>query len=296
MRLLLAPAAVLLILPLSGCLGGSGPFGPDEHIPDTWPSQGDARLQPGSRLYFSFGDFATQCTAGFMFRSADNATLYLAVTAHCLHPRDGSGASLGDKEVGDAVYDGPPRSSRKVGTIAYDGWAGGQETVGRDFALVALSNLEGIRDRAHPAVKEWDGPTGLADASTALPGQQVFAYGNSVGRQSAADNAKTGRLFVSDGEQLYVRLDTDAIQGDSGGPLLGWDGQALGLLHGELTFQAGGQPLPEGTDIFTPLRPAVERAQQDVPVSLVTWSFDGPATPIGGLPVAAEAAPASPPA
>lgn len=280
-----AMALVLLLLPLSGCFGL---FEDDRVIPDEFPQT--ARLQPGSQLYFVDGSAASQCTAGFLFRSPDNETLYLSTSAHCLRP-------AGTLQVGDPVYDRVPGlTTRAIGTVAYDGWANGDQAIDRDFALVAISNREGVREHTNPAVKSWGGPLGLADSALAAPGQRVVAYGASSSRGADhPDNPREGRLLAYDqsglgllgqGDALVVASEKDTIPGDSGGPLMTWDGLALGILHGSNDVVVP-VLIPQGMAAFTPVDINIQRARDaGVPVQLVTWpAFDGP-----GVPVAATGA------
>lgn len=265
---------LLLAISLSGCLsGGGGLFGGEgDHIPDRWPGREKATLYPGAPLYFDHGDVVTQCTAGFMFRSADNETLYLSFTSHCLHP-EGS-----DLTVGAPVY--RSLSGNAIGSVVYDGWADGPQRTDTDFALMEISNRKGVRDHAHPAVKEWDGPVGVADSQTALPMQRLFAFGASQQRgDDHSGLAMEGRLVTTLDGTTYARFDPHPIGGDSGGPMLSWDGKAFGLLHGGATVTVpalGGQEV----DLYTPIDINLPAAREAVPgLQLVTWDYQAPATP-----------------
>ncbi len=261
---------LLLLLPLSGCLVESG-----EEIPPRWPD--DPAIHPGMRLYFVYPDHYSQCTAGFMFASPDNQTLFLSVSAHCLH-------SDGRVKVGDPVYGGIPTDlTRPIGSVAFDGWSG-EQTLARDFALVKISNREGVRENANPAVAHWGGPLDIASSQQATPGTRVAAYGNSANRENPSDNPTLGRLVLTLGGTVRVDLDRHAIQGDSGGPLLTWDGHALGILHGGEIYST-----PVGQtefDVFTPLDRAItmlrsEGAAGVRDATLVTWpSWNGPGSPL----------------
>ncbi len=264
----------LLLLALSGCLTP----GPDV-IPDEWPA--DPAIHPGMRLYFLFGDHYSQCTAGFMFASPDNQTLYLSVSAHCMH-------GDGDLELGAPAYASPPGGkTRPIGNVAFDGWSSGPETLARDFALVELSNREGVRSKANPAVPHWGGPLALATSQQAIPGTKVAAYGNSMGRDDPSGNPTLGRMVLSLDGTVRVQLDRPAISGDSGGPLMTWDGNALGILHGGERYNLG--LINPEFDVFTPLDGAISMLRSEGregvrQARLVTWSqWDGPTTPVNAL-------------
>ncbi len=269
-------AAALLVIALSGCLDGSFGFGPDEVGPEVgWPSESDATLRPGTRLYVSLDDRTSlQCTAGFLFASADNATLYLSFSAHCL----GSGADR--KGLGANVYADRNGRMVHVGDVAFDGWADGED-LRRDFALVAIRNLAGIRDRTHPSVEYWGGPTGVADTSTLVPGSEVITYGASSLREpNDPDNVKSGRFVTRDnlpvglaeGDQLVVRLDPPSMQGDSGAPLMLANGRAAGILS-----QGGSFAIP-GADFsfFVPVDEMLDEVHREPSlrgVRLVGWTL-----------------------
>lgn len=278
-RVPLLAAVLVASLALSGCLRDVDfGLGPREVAPDQgWPSLGDAELRPGVRLYVPVSETASlQCTAGFLFRSPDNATLYLSFAAHCLgqgEGRAGVGADVFVQEPGGAF--------RAVGDVAFDGWAGGDD-LRRDFALVAIRNAEGARDVTHPAVRTWGGPTGLADTAALVPGTEVIAYGASSQRAlDSPDNVKTGRfvlrddlpLALAEGKQMVVRLEPPSVQGDSGAGLMLADGRAAGILS-----QGGDLVLP-GSDVslFVPLDEMVELVGREDPslrgLRLVTWSL-----------------------
>ncbi len=260
-----------ILLLLSGCLTAGR-----DVMPETWPE--DPAIHPGMRLYASYGGHYSQCTAGFMFASPDNATLYLSLSAHCLH-------SEGTIKLGDPIYGAVPNGLRRpIGTVVFDGWQKGDETIVRDFALVALSNREGVRDNASPAVEHWGGPLGVANSQLAIPGTRVAAYGNSMGRADPAGNPSLGRIVETLQGDVQVKLDRDAIQGDSGGPVLTWDGRALGILSHERTL---GDLLGDTqTQLFTPLDVAIRMVRQEGSadvrdVRLVTWGdWRGPGLPL----------------
>lgn len=256
--------SLLVLSGLSGCLDGSLGFGPDEVGPEVgWPDLQDATLRPGVRLYVPLtASTSAQCTAGFLFQSADNATLYLSFAAHCL------GSDEQHKSVGADVYVMDRRGDlRVVGDVAFDGWAGGED-LDRDFALVALRNVEGVRDRVHPAMLHWGGPTGMADTDALLPGAAVVTYGASSQRPlDSPDNVKDGRFVTrddklvafGDGDQLLVRLEPPSQRGDSGSGLMLADGRAAGILS-----QGGATVLP-GSDVslFVPLDEMVGLARAE---------------------------------
>ncbi len=271
-----ALAAPLLILAFAGCLQDSFDFGPSEVGPNSgWPPASKADLRPGAQLFVPLTETASaQCTAAFLFASADNETLYLSFSAHCLGEgpdRKSLGADVMVKRGSNFVH---------IGDVAFDGWAKG-ESLSRDFALVAIRNYEGARDRTHPSVMHWGGPTGVADSSTLLPGTAVLAYGASSQRElNSPDNVKTGRFLFDDslavgffdGDQLVVRLDPPSVQGDSGAPLMLSNGLAAGVLS-----QGGSTVVPNSDfSLFVPVDEMLDLVNQSPgleDVRIVTWQM-----------------------
>lgn len=281
--------AVVLVLVLPGCLQNGFGFGPDKVGPNEgWPDVDEARLRPGAQLFVAAGKQSlSQCTAGFLFQSADNATLYLSFAAHCLgedkEKRGGIGTDVLAHDGDGDLY--------AIGDVAYDGWANGRD-LSRDFALVAIRNVEGARDETHPAMRHWGGPTGMANTDTLLPGTGVVTYGASSKRPTdSPDNVKQGR-FVSRDElpdnpvfnptdgsrQLLVRLEPSSQGGDSGSGLMLADGAAAGILSLGGSLLLGGQPVEETRySTFVPLDQMVEEARRAggdlYGLRLVTWDM-----------------------
>ncbi len=257
----------LLLLTLSGCLS--------QAAPDRWDP--DPAIHPGMRLYIDYPEHVSQCTAGFLFTTPDNGTLFLSVSSHCLHAN-------GSKDLGDPVYGASPTArSRPIGTIAFDGWGAGDDTRARDFALIQIADRASLRAHATAAVPFWGSPHAIATSTDAYIGTPIVAYGNSTTRTNTSHNPTQGWLTAVDAESLRVRLDRPALPGDSGGPLLTLDGQALGMLHAGESY---GTATSRQVDIFTPLDTAIAmvRAEGDAgvrAVRLATWGvWVGVAEPI----------------
>ncbi len=219
---------------LSGCLGSDGfsePFKPGRSGPSlytgSWPEISEAAIRPGVQVITPRGEGAGQCTANFMFRSADNASLYLGLAAHCFGvPGEGEVAPLGTA----VQYVRSDGQRARLGVIAYNAWESGLN-FDRDFGLVKLDNTVAVRGNAHPAVLHFGGPTGIAASDGASPGMKVITYGHSSQRsQNDPDNPREGWVLAKDGEIISVVTDHPGIQGDSGSGLMTGDGRALGVL------------------------------------------------------------------
>ncbi len=230
MRFLHAVAAVALAALLSGCFASEYV---EEYRPpprksapvEAWPAVEDADIRPGVNINVVTGDSSGSCTSNFLFRSPDNATLYLGLAAHC----------FGDAPTGTSV-DVAGRGG--AGRIAFNAWdhVGEQDRFDYDFGLVQLSNS--VRKSVHPAVLHFGGPTAMADSSAVLPGTKVVTYGHSIQRPPAdPENPREGWVVKNGGgdpatsaNQILVYTDHPGIQGDSGSGLMTADGRALGVL------------------------------------------------------------------
>jgi hypothetical protein len=236
MRRLAVLGLVLLALTLAGCMGSmapsssgaerqasnnsTAPASPTSLDPG-WPNVSEATIRPG----VTFGERG--CTSGFLFRSADNSTLYLSAAGHCFE----------GKEVGDPV---PIHEGQYEGEIAFSVF-GGTSTVGKDFALVALDNS--YRDEVHPAILRYGGPTGIA--ANVSQGDKVVTFGNSSYREpidsvtnksSPAPSAgnlldpRGGIVRTHNKWSTYAYFSAPSIYGDSGSPTLTTGGEAIGTL------------------------------------------------------------------
>ncbi|HET6398006.1 MAG TPA: trypsin-like peptidase domain-containing protein, partial [Candidatus Thermoplasmatota archaeon] len=284
-------AAVLAATALAGCSEGAlepvtvrqrpGPIVYDGPWPDleTRPP-----IRPGAQVVA----MGSQCTANFLFRSPDNATLYLGIAAHCF------GSADEPFEVGTPVTVG---GIANAGTVAYMGWAF-DPSGGNDFGLIELSSTPIVRSRVHPAMLGWGGPVGLADQAQMTPGTQVVAYGHSSQRANTdPENVREGHIYrVNADGSADVMSDYPGIQGDSGSGLMTAAGQAIGVLSTKLADPSGGALGEERDQVtlnnYVSLKAGLERMGQAVPelagLELVTWKLldrpDGPLSPPGPLP------------
>lgn len=243
---------------------------------DGWPALEEATIRPGVRIGGVAG------TAGFVFTSPDNRTLYLAYIAH----------GVAHMRPGDAIEVGPGATE---GTLVYCSWGvieqvvdcprlefGGHPTALTDLALIRLP--ASARGSVHPAVPLWGGPTGIAQP----PGQgaEVLAFGNTTLRDGGLDpvdalDPKRGIVRAADAQRTWTTLVPSGIPGDSGGPVLTVDGQALGLLS-SLRYGAhisqGTQEIP-GENGVSNTAHHLRMLEQRTPLALelATWPmFDPP--------------------
>lgn len=269
MRRLLV-ALVLVAVAVAGCLsssgsrsndapGGDGTFDGATRYAPGWPDLSDAEIRPGVDV----GDGS--CTTNFVFSPADNSTLYIGSAAHC----------FGDVAIGEKVT---VAGIEGAGTLAYCSWATiadedtcptdtDEEGDDNDFALVAIDPDH--RDKVHPAVLGFGGPTGLA--TSAARGDEVMSYGNSALRDPAPDDLDSRRGYVvSHGEwTTNFYLAGPGIPGDSGSDLMKADGTALGVLTEVVIAPTA------GSNVATNLAPALEYVNQntEMELELVTWEL-----------------------
>lgn len=263
-------ALVLVAVALAGCLSSSGssetdaPGGGDavddvtEHAPG-WPDLSDAEIRPGVNVG------GGSCTTNFLFSPADNSTLYIGSAAHC----------FGDVAIGADVT---VAGIEGAGTLAYCSWATiaekdtcpedtDDEGDLNDFALVAIDPDH--RDKVHPAVLGFGGPTGLA--TSAAQGDEVMSYGNSALRDAAPDDLDSRRGYVLSHSEWTTNfyLAGPGIPGDSGSDLMKADGTALGVLTEIVIAPAA------GSNVATNIAPALEYVNQntDLELELVTWEM-----------------------
>lgn len=271
-----------------------GPYGdlrPAE-IPEGWPSLEEAPLRPGAKLG------SGTCTTNFLFSSPGNASLYLGTANHCVDQFN----------VGTTV---PIAGIPRAGRIAYCGWDDQQRNrfpgcpsprgfPANDFALIELR--PDLRDRVHPAVHEWGGPTGLA--ANASVGEDVLAFGNTVLRDANQPQVperldrQQGHVAASTEWITYANLAPPATKGDSGGPVLLGEGRALGVMRSDELCVADRDGIQHrSTNGVTNLAASLARLENrtDLEVELVTWPLSSssalpgpPVDPTAGPQVCAE--------
>jgi len=226
-------AFALVALLLGGCirnpLDSGGPLGlpgPATYA-GAWADLETARIRPGVQVLTPVGESAAACTSNFLFRSSDNATLYLGLAAHCFGEDPANASPVGTK-VDIVATDGTIIA--RAGEIAYNGWAH-DPAPRNDFGLVALRNDFGVRPHVHPAVLHFGGPTGLQSASAITPGTHVITYGHSPQRApDDPENPREGYVLQHENGRTTVVTQYPGIQGDSGSGLMTVDGAALGVL------------------------------------------------------------------
>ncbi len=282
-------AALLLAASLSGCVGfGEGDDAGVDNAPeqprprssqftgDGWADLAEADIRPGIQVYSALG---SQCTANFLFRSPDNRTLYLGVSAHCLTDENG------------ALPPGSPVTSprggatgTRIGEVGWSAWQHGAD-LQTDFALIKLDNSPQVRGGVHPAVMHYGGPTGLAVTADVLPGSKLISYGHSGGRgHNNPDNPREGWLTRHDEARFGMVFDHPGIPGDSGSGVMTAAGLAIGALSTKTIDPLGAldqREMPthnEAVGIDAGLRLA---AADGVVVELVTWPLlQGPGIPV----------------
>lgn len=192
-----------------------------------WPNLGSATIRPGVQVTSSAG----QCTSNFLFRSPDNATLYLGTASHCV-----DGLKIGD----NVQIDG----ASKPGKVAYSAWialnlkcesdatntgcTSGQFE--NDFALVAIDAAD--RAKVHPAVLHFGGPKALGDSSKLSTGARVLVYGQSglwFGVESLHHHEGAVTAAQS-GVQFRILTFAPGVPGDSGSGVQTRAGDAVGIL------------------------------------------------------------------
>lgn len=250
--------------------------------PEGWPARQDAPIRPGAKI--GRGD----CTANFVFRSPDNASLYVGTANHCFDEH-GHGTMLTVGGVRDA------------GRIAYCSWGAMPEHEGpgcrfpgnheagegpREYHndLVLVEIRPDLRDEVHPALGYWGGPTGLA--GNVSEGDRVLGFGNSFMRDAnepaAPDRSDPVRGYVSGRTDTWVTGTTQVqpgVPGDSGSPVLLGSGAALGLVQtlgvacpgtGSGSMPARNALASNGVSNMAPMLEAL-RNRTDLEVELVTW-------------------------
>ncbi len=218
-------------------------------------------VHPGQRAWTTVDSRSIGFTVGFLLRSPDNSTWYIATVAHAMH--------LGplDVPLGNPVQ----VAQGTIGHFVFDGWADGR-ALEDDFALIQL-NDEGRRG-AEAAVPEWGGPVGLADPDLTLPGTHVFSYG------ATREGPMQGRFLDEDGGIAMARFERPVEPGDSGSPIMTWDGHALGLAMAHTSL-----PVAEDQGhrimFITSLDRSLERAAAaGFDLELVTAAYESPPLPV----------------
>ena len=242
MRILLAAAVAFVVL--AGCVrppyqeGAAPGMPPSAAYKGAWASLEDATIRPGVQVITPLGGGGgAECTSNFLFRSADNATLYLGVAAHCFGEDPAEAVPIGT-QVDVVGLDGS--MLRHAGKVAYNGWAIDPADK-NDFGLVALRSDSGVRPRVNPTMMYYGGPTGIASAAAVTPGTHVITYGHSIQRApDDPENPREGYVLQHDGGRTTVVTNHPGIQGDSGSGLMTLDGKALGVLSMGTTNPTGG--------------------------------------------------------
>lgn len=298
----LLAAALILTAGLSGCIGQDLP-GPTGQTPDggtgspapsaearegtdgtntsdrsdrhpPWPSLDEATIRPGASVLTFTSDTGEEwpaCTANFVFRSPDNASLYLGTAAHCVT----------DHEIGATVDVAEGEAS---GTLVYSSWkalGGEEEWTGaklyNDLALIRIPDAH--RAKVHPAVVHYGGPTGLA--SPPDTGDQLLTYGDTEYREVAPGtdrlDPRRGVVTTANASWTMAYFTGPSIWGDSGSPVMTADGQALGVMsiwnyYLPWTNRPPEESLPHSNGLSN-LGPALDflHDETDLRVELVTW-------------------------
>lgn len=243
-----------------------------------WSPIEEAAIRPGAKMGPS------GCTANFVFRSPDNASLYVGTANHCFAD-NGVGTTLpvaGIPDAGRIAYCSwgamPEHSSLGCSFPLEDDW----RRYHNDFMLVEIR--PDLRHQVHPAVRHWGGPTGLA--GNLSDGDRVLAYGNSALRDASSgtvpgpgDPMRGHVTGQTDRWVTFADLAPGGIPGDSGGPALDGSGRAIGHFQ-DITCPFarnadGTSPGSHGaaTNSFATLAPALEalHSRTDLDAQLVTW-------------------------
>lgn len=240
--------------------------GPVPQTPQNpWPALASATIRPGVATTSPAG----QCTSNFLYRSPNNATLYLGSAAHCFDGR----------KVGDTVT---IEGASKPGRLAYSSWItrgltnclgeGGLSAGGEcdhDFALVSIDAAD--RPKVHPAVLHFGGPTALTDSTKLAVGARILVPGNS-GTWPPVDEVRWHEGVVaashsSTDPQFEIVTVAPGIPGDSGSAVMTRAGEAAGILATLCFAPCTGQNGVVG------LKGQLEFAKtKGTDVLLVTWS------------------------
>ena len=195
----------------------------------------DAPIHPGVQVVT---EGAGQCTANFVFTSAD--TTYLGMAAHCAGTgaaTDTDGCSAGSLDIGTPVDIVGSDGVTYSGQLAYSSWltmAAVNETDAdtcayNDFALVEVLEDDSL---VNPSIPVFGGPEGI-DTDGAALGEQVYTYGNSslrLGLTELSPHVGTSLGTDASGWTTPIYTVTPGLPGDSGSAVLSQDGEALGIL------------------------------------------------------------------
>lgn len=204
-----------------------------EASPIRWADVDQAVIRPGVEIA------DRRCTANFVFRSPDNASIYIGSAAHCFD----SPFNETNYEINDTVSIAGGRADGRLAWMGDRGpnWSDNESL---DFALVEIAS-EHI-DETHPGMMGYGGPSGLA--SSIAVGDTVRTYGNSTFRYGTERlNARNGTVTDARWEDGDVRalFRPPSVPGDSGSPVVTASGQAVGTLT---TGDVLHTPVPPGTD------------------------------------------------
>lgn len=240
-----------------------------------WPPLSEARIRPGVQVAAG----GAQCTSNFVFRSPDNATLFLGTAAHCV--ADGSSTNTNGCDPANVPLEpgSPVRISgaTQPGTLVYSSWFTMQaleETSdaacrANDFALLAIHPDD--RGAVHPAMLHFGGPTDLANGAST--GEKVLSYGSSDLRFGLEpSNWHEGYVVGGDTWTVTAYMVSPVIPGDSGSAVLDSEGRAVGVA-----VTLGIAPLA-GANGITRLDTALAYAEEEtgLAVELVGWALLDP--------------------
>lgn len=250
------------------------------HDLEGWPPRDQAPIHPGAKLVEG------GCSANFVFRAPDDASLYVGTASHCVEG-DGTGTMVSVAGIPDAArltycsWAAMPASTSPSCRFPGDVATTGGPPVDDDFALLEVR--PDLHHLVHPALPYWGGPTGLGgDLSD---GDRVIGYGNSYARDAnrpaVPDPADRLRGWLAGQPHRWsasVDLIPPAAPADSGSPILTGSGRAFGIaITLGASCQNGGSDATEGLDVATsglskvePMLRALEN-RTDLEVELVTW-------------------------
>jgi hypothetical protein len=274
---------------LSGCLQQASNEGdaPQDTTTDEsgtwafeWPPIEDALIRPGVQIQMEGGapdGNGGFCTTNFVFTD-DAGEVYIGTAAHCAATATGLSVRLQSDPDFLTRTPGPI-----IGTVHYSAYwyenitaepcfvvhycPQGDGNHDNDFALIRIN--EEYRDKVHPAVLHFGGPTGLAPLDEIAAGDTVWTYGNSPLRPGPSPlDAREGTITaIHSPWSIDACVMTAGVSGDSGSNVLLDDGRALGVL---VTMEpAPGCGVQNG---ITVLETALAYAEeQGYPVQLATW-------------------------
>lgn len=238
-----------------------------------WPALEDARIRPGVTIG------QVDCTTNFVFRSPDNASLYIGSAAHCFDEHD-VGVMLTIADIPDAgriVYCSwgamPRHQGPGCGYTPVDD-PGQAHTQDNDLLLAEIR--PDLRHLVHPAMRYWGGPTGITEEIQ--EGDRVLMYGNSslrhlgIERVPDTTNPEEGYVFEKTSAwKTCAHMVGPGVLGDSGSPARTGDGDALGILRTLESNAANG---------FVNLAPALGFLHNEtgMTVKLATWPLLEPPT------------------